>query len=192
MTPAEGRSVARSELHAAPARAERFHALYCEHFDFVFRNLRRLGVASAAVDDALQDVFVVALRRLDGYRDGTHPRAWLFAIALRVAGNYRRAQGRRAPVAAIGPDALVSSEPGPVERLARSQAAQRLHAFLGTLDDDMRAVLVLAELEQMTAPEIAEALSVNANTVYSRLRAARIAFEHALAQWRAGDEEPRG
>jgi hypothetical protein len=88
MTP----SKAPASAEQAQARAERFHALYREHFDFVFRNLRRLGVPAASVDDALQDVFVVVLRRLDGFREGTHPKAWLFAIALRVAGNYRRAR----------------------------------------------------------------------------------------------------
>jgi len=50
----------------------------------VFRNLRRLGVQAAQLDDALQDVFLVALRHIDKYVEGTHGKAWLFAIALRV------------------------------------------------------------------------------------------------------------
>jgi len=48
------------------------------------------------LDDALQDVFLVALRPLDKYVEGTHGKAWLFAIALRVARNYRRGQQRLA------------------------------------------------------------------------------------------------
>ncbi|HMI90618.1 MAG TPA: sigma-70 family RNA polymerase sigma factor [Polyangiales bacterium] len=171
------------------ARTERFHALYRDHFDFVFRNLRRLGIPPASVDDALQDVFVVVLRRLDGFREGTHPKAWLFAIALRVAGNYRRAQSRRAPTASLAPDALAGSVLGPFDQLSRSEAARVLHDFLDSLDDDKRAVFVLAELEQMTAPEIAQALAVNVNTVYSRLRAARIAFEQTVLRLRASSEE---
>ena len=51
-----------------------------------------------------------------------------------------------------------------------------MHGFLETLDDDRRAVFVLAELEQMTAPEIAEALNANPSTVYSRLASARKAL----------------
>jgi len=64
--------------------------------------------------------------------------------------------------------------------VTRAEEVRLLHRILDRLDDDKRAVFVLAELEQMTAPEIAEALSVNLNTVYSRLRAARAAFEDAL------------
>jgi RNA polymerase sigma-70 factor, ECF subfamily len=174
----------------ARARAQRFHELYREHFDFVFRNLRRMGIPAAQVDDALQDVFLVVLRRIDGFREGSHAKAWLFAIALRVAGNHRRAQSRRAPVVAVAPEALPSVQLGPFEQVSRSEASRVLHAFLDSLDDDKRAVFVLAELEQMTAPEIAEALAVNVNTVYSRLRAARIAFEHAIGQLRRPGPEP--
>ena len=74
----------------------------------------------------------------------------------------------------------------------RSEAARVLHAFLGSLDDDKRAVFVLAELEQMTAPEIAQALAVNVITVYSRLRTARIAFEQAVFQLRSSSEREHG
>ena len=142
--------------------------------------------------NALQDVFVVALRRLDDFRDGTHPRAWLFAIALRVAGNFRRAQSRRAPLAPLMPDALPAPLAGPFDLLSRSEAARTLHELLARLDDDKRAVFVLAELEQMTAPEIAQALAVNVNTVYSRLRVARIAFEQALQLLRSRAEDEHG
>jgi len=186
MTPA----AAPASTTSARAGTARFHALYREHFDFVFRNLRRLGIPEASVDDALQDVFVVALRRLDDFRDGTHPKAWLFAIALRVAGNFRRAQSRRAPLAALAPDALPGPLAGPFEQLSRSEAARTLHELLAVLDDDKRAVFVLAELEQMTAPEMSEALGVNLNTVYSRLRAARRDFEKALERHRARETRP--
>jgi RNA polymerase sigma-70 factor (ECF subfamily) len=174
---------------SAEDRRNQFNALYREHFDFVFRNLRRLGVAEASVDDALQDVFLVVLRRIDGFEAGTHAKAWLFAIAMRVAGNYRRAFGRRGVPIALAPDAVASAQLGPFDRLSRSEAARVLHAFLESLDPDKRAVFVMAELEQMTAPEIALATAANANTVYSRLRAARIAFERVLSALQNDREE---
>jgi RNA polymerase sigma-70 factor (ECF subfamily) len=66
-----------------------------------------------------------------------------------------------------------------------------LHAFLDSLDDDKRAVFVMVELEQMTAREIAQALAINVNTVYSRLRAARVAFEHVIGQVQRAHSEGR-
>jgi RNA polymerase sigma-70 factor (ECF subfamily) len=183
ITAEKAREPAQSADHVpwSGARRELFHALYRTHFDFVYRNLRRLGVPAAMVDDALQDVYMVVLRRLDGFHEGTHARAWLFAIAMRVAANYRRALQRRGP-----PVALRENEPDKgldsFESAARAHAALIVHTFLDRLDDDRRAVFVMAELEQMTAPEIASALSANVNTIYSRLRAARGEFEAMVAQ----------
>jgi RNA polymerase sigma-70 factor (ECF subfamily) len=166
-----------------PLRGERFHALYRAHFDFVFRNLRRLGVPSAQIDDALQDVFLVALKHIDKYADGTHGKAWLFAIALRVARNYRRSQARKdsglAPLRESGAFTR-ASEPDPFEHAAKAQAARLLHAFLDGIDEDKRSVFIMTELEQMSAPEIAQALDVNLNTVYARIRAARREFARAV------------
>jgi RNA polymerase sigma-70 factor (ECF subfamily) len=60
--------------------------------------------------------------------------------------------------------------------------------LLEEIDWPKREVFMLAELEQMTAPEIAEALDIPLNTAYSRLRAARIAFEEGLTRHNARAE----
>jgi RNA polymerase sigma-70 factor (ECF subfamily) len=181
--PREQRSPSAVPLQPLPAQVERFHALYREHFDFVFRNLRRLGVAGAQIDDALQDVFLVVLRHFDKYQDGSYGKAWLFAIALRVARNYRRSERRRdSHLSALSPDGEhASNEHNPFERAAQAQAARMLHAFLERIDEDKRSVFVMTELEQMSAPEIAAALRLNVNTVYARIRAARREFARAVA-----------
>jgi len=58
--------------------------VYEAHFRYVWRCLRSLGVYDAQVDDALQDVFVVAARRLADFDGGAELRTWLYAIALRT------------------------------------------------------------------------------------------------------------
>lgn len=177
-----------------PKQRELFDALYREHFDFVFRNLRRLGVAEAAIDDGLQDVYLVALRRMGEFREGTHAKAWLFAIVLRVAGNRRRGQRRRSNREALVPlteEQVEGTVLGPFEQAAQREARQILHGFLERLDDNRRAAFVMSELEQMTAPEIATALSANLNTVYSWVRAARAEFVRTLEDLQ-GREGGRG
>jgi RNA polymerase sigma-70 factor (ECF subfamily) len=180
-------------LHAATAAGEptaavngplSFDAIYDEHFDFAWRSLRRLGVPTAQLDDAAQDVFLVVLRRLADFRAASTVRTWLFGIVLRVARDYRRKLARKPA------DPLEHEVPSPEgmspESLTRTlEAARVLHGILDTLSDERREVFVLAELEQMSAPEIAEALDANINTVYSRIRAARRDFESALARYRA-------
>ena len=76
---------------------------------------------------------------------------------------------------------------GPHEQAVRSEAAKTLHRILDELDDEKREVFVLAELEEMTIPEIAEVLGINVNTAYSRLRAARQTFDQAVMRYQSRD-----
>jgi len=161
---------------APPQARPTVEGLYAEHFDFVWRSLRRLGVAPASLDDAAQDVFIVVHRRLADYQPRHSPRSWLFAIARRVASDYRRTVQRKGGLAPLRDSMPASAAAGPHAGALRNQAARIIHEFLATLDDDRRAVFSLAELEQMNAREIAEALEANQSTVYSRLTSARKAL----------------
>jgi RNA polymerase sigma-70 factor (ECF subfamily) len=174
---------------ALPTFAELYHA----HFKFVWRTLRRLGVADSEVDDATQDVFVVVYRRLGDFRPDAPIKHWLFRIASRIARDHRRARQRKDPKQyGLEPVTELEAvadlqEVGPAESVERNAAARLIREILSELDDAKREVFILADLEQMTAPEIADVLGVPVNTVYSRLRAARREFEDGLARRR--DEE---
>jgi RNA polymerase sigma-70 factor, ECF subfamily len=166
------------------ARRAAFRTMYEQHVDFVWRNLRRLGVSEAEVDDKAQEVFVIAHRRFDDFEERGHgPRAWLFQIVLRVASDARRHR-RRHPVDPDGGAAQdrESVEPEQIAAFDRREALGRLDRALRTIEVGRRAVLVLHEIEEMTAPEISETLGVPLNTVYSRLRVARAELEAALAK----------
>lgn len=163
-----------------------FADVYEEHFEFVWRSVRRLGVPEAALDDAVQDVFVVVHRRAAEFEGRSSVRTWLFGIVVHVARAYRR---RRVVENAADPDTLPDSRPPSQEAAMQAAEAMRLlHEVLDTLDDDKREVLVLMELEEMTAPEAAEVLSIKLNTVYTRLRAARRDFDAEVARRAARDE----
>jgi RNA polymerase sigma-70 factor (ECF subfamily) len=176
------------ELSAAD-RAREFRAVYDAHVAFVWRNLRRLGVMDRDVEDKCQEVFVVAHRRWEEFADRGHgPRAWLFQIVLRVASDARRHR-RRHPV---DPDGGLAQERQSIEApqaaaVARKQALDLLDRALSSIDMGRRAVLVLHEIEQMTAPEIARTLELPLNTVYSRLRVARVELDAELARLSSAD-----
>lgn len=162
-------------LHARLPACVTFDELYRRYVDFVWRSLSRLGVHGSQLDDAVQDVFIVMHRRLGDLRSDASPKAFCFAIAMRVAQGYRRA-ARRKGAASLDTSALADLGSSPFDEAARAQAERVLQAFLGALDSDRRAVFLMSELEEMTAPEISEELSVNLSTVYTRLRAARQRF----------------
>jgi RNA polymerase sigma-70 factor (ECF subfamily) len=158
-------------------------AVYEAHFRYVWRCLRSLGVRDSQLDDALQDVFVVVQRKLDDFDGGAGLRTWLYAIALRIARKYRE-RSQREPVSLEVERQLGSAETAEGaalqgERLALARTA------LEALSDEQREVFVLSRVEQMSAPEIVEIVGIPLNTVYSRLRAARLAFEVEIARLKA-------
>jgi RNA polymerase sigma-70 factor (ECF subfamily) len=163
----------------APDEGARLSAIYREHFEFVWRSLRRLGAPEHALEDATQDVFLVAARRIDEFEGRSSVRTWLFGIAMRVVRAQRRTAWRhRRKVDALAA-APAESQQDPI---AQRDAQRLLLALLDQLDDDKRAVYVLAELEGMTVVEIAEGLGTNVNTIYTRLRAARLQLRAAAAK----------
>jgi RNA polymerase sigma-70 factor (ECF subfamily) len=167
-------------------------AIYDEHFDFIWRNARRLGVPDAQADDVVQDVFIVVQRRIKDF-DGRVPlRAWVFGILVRVVRDYRRSFRRKGsrcvPLEeAAGSHGMsaAASDPNPGELAERSERIRLLDTLLDRLDEGKRTVLVLSELEQWTLREIAEFMGSNINTVHSRLRAAKRDFERLHAEWLA-------
>ena len=160
-----------------------FETVYTQHVGFVWRVLRGMGVSDAGVEDAVQDVFVVVHRRLAEF-DGRHAiRTWLFAIAYRVARDHKR-KGRRTQDQLPIEHQLRDGAPTPDQSAENAEALRVACALLDRLDDEKRTVLVLTEIEGMTAPEIAQMTGTQLNTVYTRLRRARLQLNEAMAAWR--------
>lgn len=152
-----------------------FNAVYASCFPSVWKTLGRLGVPSAQLEDASQEVFIAIHRRLSELRDPTRVKAWATSFAVRAASDVRRSLRRRGTSEPI-PDSLVAKERTDASTDQRDELAA-LRRVLDQLGDEQREVFVLIELEELTGPEAAEALAINLNTVYSRLRLARAAFE---------------
>ncbi|MFO0589501.1 MAG: sigma-70 family RNA polymerase sigma factor [Polyangiaceae bacterium] len=184
----------RDDLDTGPAEAPRpfvlgaakLRALQNEHFEFLWRSLRRLGVPEADVDDAVQQVFVVAARR--EIQPGAE-RSFLFATALRVASHARRTLRRRRESGEEPPD-QTDVVPSPEELLDQRRARALLDEVLETLPLDVRAVFILFELEEMTVVEIAAMLGIPGGTASSRLRRGREMFQQAVARVKA-QQAPR-
>jgi RNA polymerase sigma-70 factor (ECF subfamily) len=161
--------------------------VYEAYFRYVWRCLRSLGVRDSQLEDALQDVFIVVQRRLPEFDGRAAVRTWLYAIALRVARKYRE-RARREPAsleAAREADPELSAlHDASGDHEQESERLVLARRALSALDDDKREIFVLARVEQMSAPEIAHVLRIPLNTVYSRLRTARLAFEAEIARLR--------
>jgi RNA polymerase sigma-70 factor (ECF subfamily) len=178
---------------AADSRAEAlplpdFDTIYEENLKYIWRAARRLGVDPADSDDVVQEVFVVAHRRLPEFEGRSEIRTWLYKILVRIVRHYFRAQQRKPghrPAATLGElEALRDHHgAGPVETMERKEAVRILDGLLAALDAEKREVFVLAEIEQLSSVAIADVLGENVNTIYSRLRVARQEFERAVARF---------
>jgi len=166
-----------------------FADVYAKHAAFVWRSMRRLGVRPGDIEDTCQQVFLVVHAKLGDFRGGSL-RAWLFAIAARVASDYRKRAFVRREV--TGDDLPEVSVPE-VQTCAieRGQALALLDAILADLDDDKRAVFMLFELEQMPMQEVAAAVGCPLQTAYTRLHAARDQVNAAIERSRKkGERRP--
>jgi RNA polymerase sigma-70 factor (ECF subfamily) len=169
-----------------------FRAVYDQYFDFVWTCARRMGVAMDAVDDIVQEIFIVVHARLHTIERPESLRSWLYGVVRRTVSTYHRGQHARAmresraPVREGGTSAM---QPSPLDLAVMSDEVRLMWRLLGQIDDRKREVLILAELEEMAAPEIAEAVGIPLNTAYSRLRAARQDFNEAFLRYRATQKD---
>jgi RNA polymerase sigma-70 factor, ECF subfamily len=172
---------------AASAQVPSFQSVYRQYFDFVWSSARRLGVAPESMDDLVQEVFIVIHAKLETLEKPEALRSWIYGVVRRSASAQRRAERTRvgASLAAGVAREAVSRGPTPLEQTETNADLQLLASLLAELDEPKREVLALVELEELSVPEVAEALEIPLNTAYSRLRAARLAFEAALARHEA-------
>ena len=178
-------------LHLALPRSEgrsqdhdRLSSMFHHHYDFVWRSVRRLGVPEDAVDDAAQEVFVVASRKLDAI-DAGKEKAFLFGTAARVAADTRRALQRRRQSPCSEEPEPIDATPALDELVEQKRARETLDHLIAQLPEEARPVFVLFELEGMTMAEIASCLELPAGTVASRLRRARELFGAQVARLEA-------
>jgi len=165
-----------------------FRSIYEEYFDFVWTCTRRMGVPMEAVDDVVQEIFVVVHTRMGTIERPASLRSWIYGVVRRTVSTYHRSRRARSATESAEPfdDGANPMQPSPLDLAVLSEELQLLWRLLAELGPLKREVFVLAELEEMTMPEIAEAIGVALNTAYSRLRVARQEFDGAFSRYAAG------
>lgn len=152
-----------------------FERIYEEWFEHVSRWVASLGASEADREDLVQDVFIVAHRRLSSF-DGGNLAGWLYQIARRKVRDYRSLAwvkhffaARRMPLV----DSTLQTLIGPLEHLETAEKAALLEQLLASLSDEQRAAFVLFEIEGVSGEDIARAQAVPINTVWARIYKAR-------------------
>ena len=173
------------------ARADeaRLRRIVDEYHDFVWRALRRMGVSEHVTEDAAQQVFLVLSHKLDLVAP-ENERSFLFGTVVRVASDARRAQSRRREVSGAEVEEPVDESPAADVLVDEKKARAILDGILQSMPEDLRAVFVLFELEELPAAEVAELLAIPVGTVASRLRRAREVFHAAANRLKRTTRQP--
>lgn len=173
------------EAPSAPAQPLALRQLVADHLDFVWRSLRRFGVPQADVDDATQQVFLIANDKLSRIHPGSE-RSFLVGVATRVASHVRRSYHRREAAEqrlSVNPH---EATPDPEQLAQRLEARTLLDKVLDGMPEELRAVFVLFELEELSIDQTASLLILPRGTVATRLRRAREVFHEQAKAVGAG------
>jgi RNA polymerase sigma-70 factor (ECF subfamily) len=153
--------------------------LYRRHFQDVCRWISYLMGPVPEVEDLVQEVFVIACRRIGTFRGDAKPSTWLYGIARNVVRNHRRRSKIRKFFLAEDTDEIdraPAPEPTPLEEAERREREELVYRVLDGMKEKYRTVLILFELEGLDGKEIAERLSIKEATVWVQLHRARKLF----------------
>jgi RNA polymerase sigma-70 factor (ECF subfamily) len=166
--------------HAASALADVVRAHDKRLYRFV---LRHIGNPTEA-EDIAQQAFVEAARQIERFRGASELSTWLYGIAMNLVRNHlSRAPSRRYGFESEEAlDNTMADTPDPQTQLEQSQMGRALVTELGELPNDMREVLLLVAMDELSYEEAAVMLSIPIGTVRSRVSRARSTLRRKLAE----------
>lgn len=142
----------------------------------------RLCGRGGELDDVVQDTLLAVAKNLSRFEARASLSSWVFALTRSACSRRHRGLANAQTPETL--DALVdaaAAEPSPEEAASRGELDRAVSRALEGLPVDYREVLVLRDVEGLTAPEAAEVLGIGVDALKSRLHRARAALRQALA-----------
>jgi RNA polymerase sigma-70 factor (ECF subfamily) len=183
-----------AELVAAAQRNEpaAIAALLARHEGSIYRFALRLCRDPEDARDVLQETMLAAARGFPSYRGQAAVDTWLYTIAR----SFCIKQRRRVRVDSVSSDVedgareIPDPRASPVVVAMGHELGGAVQRAMDELADPYREVLVLRDVEGLTAPEVAQVLGIGVDAVKSRLHRARVAVREKLAPWVGAVEAP--
>src|SRR5258706_4405970 len=178
---------------ALAGQAECFTVLMDRHLVAVRKRIVSIVPNASDADDLVQEVLLKVWRHLSTFRAQSSFRTWLTRVAMNEAlQSYRREQRRPFFRAPGDLDALASPAESPHQALARVEATRTVRGALARLPEKYRQVLILRDLEQLTARETARSIQSSIQAVKTRLFRARLMLFAALQRSKIPGSEAQG
>lgn len=194
------RTTRRSHVPASIASptAKNFDTLYKDHIDLMYRFAHRLCGEPEAAKDLVQETFLNAYQGFDRFRGDAQISTWLYTIASRASLRMRRRR-KGAPERELSLDEFIPTSDGefrlqipidglsPEAALQNKQLRQALDAAINQLPKKYKMVLVLRDMEGVSAKEVGAIMGLNERAVKSRLHRARLFVRRQLSARGLGD-----
>ncbi len=153
-------------------------------YNRIFRYIMSMVRDTDEAEDLTQETFLRAYRGRDSLRDEGAQTAWLYRIATHVCLDRLRQYARRAPKESETDldevDVAEPDSPSLQQTIEREEMSTCVQRYLNRLSDGYRAVILLHDMHELTAPEIAQLLGESLATVKIRLHRARHKLRIAL------------
>ena len=172
--------------------AATFDRLYRDHVDRIYRFAQRLCCHNDDAKDLVQDTFLNAYRGIKRFRGEAQISTWLYTIATRACIRMRRRR-RGEPVRELSLDEFIPTSQGefhlqipikgltPEEALEHKELRRMLQQAIQKLPKKYRLVLVLRDMEGLTAKQVSSVMGLNERAVKSRLHRARLFVRRELS-----------
>ena len=165
-----------------------FDTIVEEHSDFVYNLALRMMGSPEDAEDVAQDAFISAYRAYDRFRGDSRVTTWLYRITTNAALMRLRKEKRARELTQTGLDdvEVASWEPTPELQALTSELGDKLMDGIERLPPDLRAAVVLRDVEQLSNAEAADVLDVTVSSLKSRLHRARVLLRNHLAEFSPG------
>jgi len=200
--PPRARRQAREGTAIDRKTAAAFDRLYRDHVDRMYRFAQRLCGSPDDAKDLVQETFLNAYRSLKDFRGESRVSTWLYTIAAHACQRMRRKR-KGEPERELSLDALMPTSDGdmalqipgedlsPEERLEHKELRRNLLAAIHKLPKKYRMVLVLRDMEGLSAKDVGAVMGLTERAVKSRLHRARLFVRHELSsQYPSGSGRP--
>jgi RNA polymerase sigma-70 factor (ECF subfamily) len=175
-----------------PDKPDSFDTLYKDHVDLIYRYANRLCGETEAAKDLVQETFLNAYRGFTRFRGESQISTWLYTIASRACLRMRRRR-KGAPERELSLEEFIPTEDGefrlqipieglsPEEALQNKQLKEALNDAIGKLPSKYKMVLVLRDMQGLSAKEVGTIMGLNERAVKSRLHRARLFVRRELS-----------
>jgi len=167
------------------AKTLNFEDIVDQYGDFVFNLAYRVLGNHADAEDAAQDAFLSAYRNFHRFRGDSSVSTWLYRIAVNAAlMKLRRDKNKRTQTQTGYEEIqLVSTIAGPEKSALNSELRERLERGLDMLAPNLKAVVVLRDLQGLNNQEAADALDISVSSLKARLHRGRVQLREHIREY---------